>query len=168
MVLSYCKGLNTEPNRQRIKCGLLLIGVLVMSLLLTASGGSEPVATPVGLSDSLLERQPYIYEAGEFRINPPDGWTVDESGMLGARVSFFSPEVDLLDDVPFTANINVVTEPAQGLDLKGYVEASKEVLPRFFTAHALIEDINTKVRGRQAHFLGSKRWSRLSEQRCPV
>ena len=82
-------------------------------------------------------------------------WTVDESGLMGALVFFGNPEVDFTDGLGFTANVNVIVEPIQGLDLKDYVEAGKEVLPTLFTGDEPVEDTDGTVGGLQAHLLGA-------------
>ena len=73
------KLLKSESSSQRMWAWSAFLGVLVISLLPIACGGSAPVATS-GLSKSLLG-QPYIHGAGEF------GFTPRRAGQLMRAVS---------------------------------------------------------------------------------
>lgn len=102
-----------------------------------------------------LEKQPYTNTQYGFRIHAPKGWRIDESGLFGTHVFFFNTDTELEGNNSFSANINVVSEPAQGLDLKGYVKATKESLSKVLTDYKLVDDKNVSIRsGRQAQFIG--------------
>ena len=63
-----------------------------------------------------------------FAMDPPPGWKTDLSGSSGALI-FFA-------DTPrenFAANINVVTEKAQGLTLDEYFDLSNENFAKLIT-----------------------------------
>jgi len=101
---------------------------------------------------SRLEAKPYSVG---FKINPPKGWQIDESGQFGTIVSFFNPVVDQEAGNFFRANINVTSDSSQGLDLAGYIAFNKKMLPKLLQDYKLIEDkkVTTK-NGRTAHLLG--------------
>ena len=88
-----------------------------------------------------------------FEIRPPSGWTVDRSGLVGTKVAFIHPEPDFHDRTPFSANIVIYVEPAEGLTLEEFVELSREQSSLLLTDFALLRDESATVNGRQIHFL---------------
>ena len=128
------------------------LGALIICILSIACGGPANVDTSI-VADSRLD-SPYSHTDKLFEMQPPKDWQAVEGGW-GALVVFANPEPDLLDDLPFSANINVISESAQGLGLEGYVDFSKELLATFFTSYELLEEKKATVNGKEAYFLSS-------------
>lgn len=104
---------------------------------------------------SHLESQPYSNPSVGFKINYPKGWRIDKSGQFGIHVLFLNIETDQEAGNPFKANVNVISGPSQGLDLAGYVEANKELLPKLLQDYKLIEDKKvTTSKGLSAYLIG--------------
>lgn len=91
-------------NHKDIKIALLLIGIL----LALAPAFSNPrnltnentdYQSPVGVEDQLpsniqLAGEAHVDNQGGFKIIPPKGWQVDESGLSGPLVVFLNTETD--------------------------------------------------------------------------
>ena len=90
-----------------------------------------------------------------FEIRPPSGWTVDQSGLLGTKVAFIRATPDLHERTPFSANIVIYVEPAEGMTLEEFVELSKAQYPLVLTNFALLGDETAMVNGREIHSLES-------------
>lgn len=77
---------------------------------------TEPSPTPI----SNLDDKYYISIANQFKIKPPKGWMVDESGKLGTLAIFANPNPDKENGTDFSANINIISSASQKLDLASY------------------------------------------------
>jgi hypothetical protein len=86
------------------------------------------------------------FEGDGFAIAPPEGWTVDDSGSLGADVVFLDEAAD-----GFQANINVRVDSAGGLSLDDIISQSRTALGTSFTDYTTITDESTTVDGAAAH-----------------
>ena len=86
-----------------------------------------------------------------FEIRPPSGWTVDQSGLLGTKVIFYSTTPDLHGKTPFSASINVLTGPAQDSTLEEIVGPSREQVAQILTDFTLLEETSLIVNGLEAH-----------------
>ena len=116
-----------------------------------------PTETPeaVDSQSTDLLGPPYSDSMNGFQIQPPDGWTVDQSGLLGTKVAFIRATPDLHERTPFSANIVIYVEPAEGMTLEEFVELSKAQYPLVLTDFALLGDETAMVNGREIHFLES-------------
>ena len=85
-------------------------------------------ATPNPASLGNLESQPYINSKGGFNIRAPKGWRVDKGGQFGTLILFFNTQTDQEGINPFGANVNVTSKSTQGLNLDGYINATKDAL----------------------------------------
>ena len=86
-----------------------------------------------------------------FEIRPPSGWTVDQSGLLGTKVIFYSTTPDLHGKTPFSASINVLIAPAQDSTLAEIVGPSREQVAQILTDFTLLEETSLIVNGVEAH-----------------
>lgn len=151
------------------------ISAAVLLLLTVSCGGTaaqdavtptQPVnptqlVTPTQLTTSTQPAAPDLSQLDQyyentvdgFEIQPPRGWIVDEGGLLGTLVFFYGPQPDLYQDVPFHANINVLAEPMQGLELEAYVAQSLEQMPWVLTDYERIGSTRTSLNGQEAYFL---------------
>lgn len=118
---------------------------------INSSMGSHTAPSSV----TTLEKQVYSNAKYGFKINAPKGWRVDESGKSGTLVFFFNNQSDKEAVNQFTANINVTSESAQGLDLDSYTKASKDTLSRLFQNYKLTEDRAVTANGVPARIIGS-------------
>ena len=116
-----------------------------------------PTETPEAVDSQSPARldQPYSDSTNGFEIRPPSGWTVDQSGLLGTKVAFIRATPDLHERTPFSANIVIYVEPAEGMTLEEFVELSKAQYPLVLTNFALLGDETAMVNGREIHFLES-------------
>ena len=99
--------------------------------------------------------QPYSDSTNDFDIRPPDGWRVDQSGLLGTKVAFIHGTPDLHEQTPFRANIVIQVDPAEGRTLEEFVELTKEQQSLLLTDFALLGDETDTVDGREIRFLES-------------
>ncbi len=113
----------------------------------------QPTATQTTTPDT-LEKQAYSNIQHGFKINPPKGWRVDESGQFGTLVIFFNTSTDQEGANPFGANINIISESTQGLNLNDYVAATKEALPKLLQNYKSTEDKSVSINGMQAKMIG--------------
>ena len=116
-----------------------------------------PTGTPEAVDSQSpdLLGPPYSDSINGFEIRPPSGWTVDQSGLLGTKVAFIRATPDLHERTPFSANIVIYVEPAEGMTLEEFVELSKAQYPLVLTDFALLGDETAMVNGREIHFLES-------------
>ncbi len=103
-------------------------------------------------SPDLLD-PPYSDSINGFEIRPPRDWNVDRSGLLGTKVAFLNPEPDSQGRSPFSANIVVYVEPAEGLTLEEFIELSKEQSPLLLKDYALLVDEPDTINGQAVRFL---------------
>lgn len=111
----------------------------------------KPTVSPVVKPSSTLSSQVYTSSKEGFKIYPPQGWQVDESGLMGTLVIFTGPRKD-----QFTVNINVTSESTQGLDFSSYIAASKGNLPKLLTNYQLLEEKEVAVKGNRGYLLGGE------------
>lgn len=110
------------------------------------------------LADSLPPSglgQPYSDSTNGFEIRPPDGWEVDQSGVLGTKVTFIHRTSDLHEQTPFRANMVIHVDPAEGRTLEEFVELTKQQQSLLLTDFVLLGDELDMIDGREAHFLES-------------
>lgn len=105
-------------------------------------------------SSHQLESQPYVHNKEGFKIRPPKGWTVNESGQLGTLVIFSDPSLDHQGKDPFRTNINITSEATQNMDLDKYIKANKEALGRFLQNYRSTEERTLTVNGRPIRLIG--------------
>lgn len=129
-----------RPSTRLAACAIALAAL---------SACSKPIAHPQNSSTVPAGLSATVYSTTGFSIRPPEAWTKDESGKLGAKVFFFGPRQS-----NFTININVVSEPAQGTNVEQYVQAGKPQLAQALTGYAQVEDRALTVNGQPAHILG--------------
>ena len=115
--------------------------VAVVALLLMAGGCSESAAQ--------LD-QPYKNSTEGFEIRPPRGWIVNES--MGALVFFLNSEPDMYDDFPFTANINVVSEPVQDLKLEAYITQELALVWMLVPDYRILGSTYANINGLEVYF----------------
>jgi len=104
-----------------------------------------PTEVPAENSDSQTSQDinSHVYTNQEhgFSITPPDGWTTDESGILGMIVVFYGTENDYdSEGNAYRANINVTSDTTSGLSFEDYIDANKKQLPLLFQDYRLIEE----------------------------
>jgi len=75
-----------------------------------------------------------------FSLLPPAGWKVNESGQSGTLVILVNPQVDREGEKKFCANLNVVSEAAQGKDLNAYTRAALKLYPKIIPGYRNLED----------------------------
>lgn len=138
----YIKNVIKGYNEERNKASTSDISAL--------TGGINPAdATPEALA-----RETYIdYQFG-FKINPPTGWSIDQSGQSGALAIFSNPKTDQDGSNQFVANINIVSESAKGLDLDSYVENTKKQLPISLTNYQSTENKKLTLEEIPTQFIG--------------
>ena len=112
-----------------------------------------PTETPEAVDSQSpdLLGPPYSDSMNGFEIRPPSGWTVDQSGLLGTKVIFYSTTPDLHGKTPFSASINVLTGPAQDSTLEEIVGPSREQVAQILTDFTLLEETSLIVNGLEAH-----------------
>lgn len=129
--------------------------VVVPTPTMTESSPSAQIVvteTPAPLNDNLT-LEPYLSYKNGLSINPPKKWTVDESGKSGVILSFLNPVPDDYLGSRFTANINIVSEAAAGVNLSDYMVAMKQVLAKTFTNYKLISEKSVTLSGIKANML---------------
>ena len=104
--------------------------------------GTETTPTSTGAEIALAA----AFEGDGFSIQPPEGWTVDDSGSQGAAVIFTADPVD-----GFQSNINVRRDEVPGQTLDEVVEQSRTDLAEAFPGYEIFVDEATTVSGLPAH-----------------
>lgn len=102
-----------------------------------------------------LEQQVYHNAKYGFEMHIPKDWHTDESGQFDTLVLFMNASVDQEEGNPFTANMNITLESVQNVDLNVYVNAVREMLPKFLQNFKSIEDKTLKVNGTPAHLMSA-------------
>lgn len=126
---------------------------------------TEPSTNQSNNISSLLEPEPYVDSAGDFKIYYPKDWLPD-GAYPGVIIVFLNIEFDQGDGAPFSANINVLSKSSEGLDLNQYIEFNKELMALFLTNYELVEDRKIIIpSGQKAHILGSTFTHGVSELR---
>lgn len=59
----------------------------------------------------------YVNAKMRFKINPPPGWTTNESAQAGTSIIFFNPSRDFDGQDWYDANLSVAVTPEPGLNL---------------------------------------------------
>lgn len=145
------------------------IAALLLALGATACGGSdgeddaEPAQPPPAteepsepsVDDSGLADEPATSEEAGIALRGPEGWEPTDPGALPGDLLVVNPEPDDQDGQPFAANINVLSEPAQGLGLEEYFDAAVAALPQVFTDYEQVEERDVEIDGRPARIIGS-------------
>lgn len=106
----------------------------------TSSPTTSPTTTTVAIALDAA------FEGDGFSIQPPEGWTVDDSGSQGAAVIFTADPVD-----GFQSNINVRRDEVPGQTLDEVVEQSRTDLAEAFPGYEIFVDESTTVSGLPAH-----------------
>lgn len=101
-----------------------------------------------------LEKQAYSNTQHGFKINSPKGWREDKSGRFGTLVFFSNSQTDQEGVNPFGANINVISESTHGLNLDGYVNASKDALPKLLQNYKPTVEKKVSANGVPARIIG--------------
>jgi len=85
------------------------------------------------------------YQATEFTIKYPADWRVDETGIMGTKVIFFSP-LESADD-KFSENINILVQDLteHPMTLKEYTDLSVEQIKTLATNGKVIESKTIKT-----------------------
>jgi DcrB-like protein len=96
---------------------------------------------------ALVQQNAYVSSAHGFTINPPSGWSTDESGSFGTVVIFYGPT-----ESNFRVNMNVVAE-ATSLSLADYVSASKSQLSSGLTNYSIVSEGPITIGGLGAYQL---------------
>src|SRR3989344_3158250 len=86
-----------------------------------------PILTNDELAAAGLYVELYENPRTGFTMNTPVGWTLDESGALGAFVVFVSPTPDLQGSISFSPSITIIGEEANYLE--DYVRKTKAAIP---------------------------------------
>lgn len=148
---------------------IAMVAALLLVLGTTACGGGssgedgEPPAqapssteepSQPAVDDSGLAAEPETTDGSGASLRGPEGWEFDDSGQFGPDFVFFNPEPDEMDGQPFAANVNVVNEPAQGLDTEGYAAAGAAALPQVLTGYTSVEERDVEVAGKPARIIG--------------
>jgi hypothetical protein len=118
-----------------------------------APSGTEEPSQPSG-DDSGLADEPETSDGSGASLRGPEGWEFDDSGQFGTDFLFLNPEPDELEGQSFAANVNVLSEPAQGLDTEGYAEAGAATLPQLLTGYTSVEERDVEVAGKPARLIG--------------
>lgn len=125
------------------QCARRALFVARLSILVVALGfvfGS--------VASTVIAQQTYHNEKYGFSIQPPSGWTVDESGLMGTAVIFIGPTKE-----DFTVNINILVEDAQGMTLDEYISASKPQLSQILTNYQLVSEGSKVIGGLDTYAL---------------
>jgi len=85
----------------------------------------------------------YVNRTHGFSINPPSGWTVDESGAFGTVVIFYGP---VMPETGGKININIVAGTTN-LTLDQYVSAGKLQLASSLTNYHLVSEGSRNIGG---------------------
>ncbi len=86
-------------------------------------------------------------------LQHPDGWTEAEQAPGDALAVFYNPEPDFSEELPFTAKITIVAEPAPDLTLEEYVSSSKQLIPVLVPESELIGMSPSEIGGRPGYLV---------------
>lgn len=103
----------------------------------------------LGASIVIAQQTNYYNDKYSFSMQPPSGWAVDESGLMGTAVIFYGPR-----EQDFTVNVNIMVEdvPA-GTTLGDYISVSKRNLPLLLTNHRVVSERSRVIGGIYAYEL---------------
>lgn len=90
---------------------------------------------------------------GRFALVPPEGWTVDASGVQRTTVVFLDPQPTRSDAGSFSANINVIVVPSEAT-LPDTVTGARAELQRLTGYSTTADEPVTLADGTPAHVLG--------------
>jgi len=110
--------------------------------------------TPQSPTPDTLEKQAYSNTQYGFKISAPKGWRVDDSGQFGTLVFFLNTQTDQEGENPFSANISIISESAQGYDLDSYVSVTKDLLLKLLQNYKSTDNRKVTVSGTQAQIIG--------------
>ncbi len=119
-----------------------------MAMTETVAPTAQPAATEPGQLD-----QPYKNSDEGFEIRPPRRWIVDESGSMGTLVLFYSPQSDEHNGSSFTANINILATPSQGMNVEAYATQSMNLMPLTISDYATVGFKRATVNDQEVYFL---------------
>ncbi len=124
-----------------MKKELLIIGITLVLLAVSLSGcldtSEEDELRGLGYSNTVYG----------FGLNPPSGWTTDESGLMGSIVIFYGPTED-----DFTVNVVVTAGQLEtGEALSDGIEEVIEYYTNYFTNFSLLSSNARTVNGMTAH-----------------
>ncbi len=106
----------------------LLVGLLLVTALTCVTAG-------------------YTNKKHRFSLAEPEGWNVDESGLMGTAVIFYGPT-----ESEFTVNANVVVEEIpEGTTLEQYASAGNETLADVLNNYEQISEREMKIGDLDAH-----------------
>ena len=144
--------------------GILLVPLFILALV--ACSTPEPTPDiPATVEAEVAEAQRQLvadskleaaFSGKGYKMRPPLGWATNKAvGDVPAH--FLNPIPDLQGGViPFQANINILIEPVpEKPPMQEYVDASKQTISLMLTDHNLVDDSESTVNGRPAHFLES-------------
>ena len=124
-----------------MKKELLVIGITLVLLAVSLSGCSDTS------KEDELRGLGYSNTVYGFGLNPPSGWTTDESGLMGTIVIFYGPTED-----NFTVNVFVTAGQLEtGETLSDSVEEVIEFYTNYFTNFSLLSSNARTVNGMAAH-----------------
>lgn len=83
------------------------------------------------ISISLTAQEIATYSTPDYELSYPIDWELDESGSKGPAIFFFSPVENEEDQFRENVNIMVQDLSGTGLDLKGYIDLSKDQFKGF-------------------------------------
>lgn len=146
-----------------------ILAALTFALGATACGGSggeddaDPAQGPSAteesseqaVDDSGLADEPVTSEEAGIGLAPPDGWEPTDPGAFPGDLLVVNPEPDEQDGQSFAANINVLSEPAQGLGFEEYFDAAVAALPQLLTDYESVEERDVEIDGRPARIISS-------------
>jgi hypothetical protein len=99
-------------------------------------------------SGNPLSNLGYSNTENGFGLNPPAGWTTEESGIMGTIVIFYAPN----DNDIFKENINVVpTELPSGTTLSSFVDSVQNQLSSYLTNSTLLSSNARTINGMNAY-----------------
>ena len=111
--------------------------VIIAALIILYQSGGDP-----------LSNLGYSNEEYGFGLNPPAGWTANESGFMGTIVIFYAPN----DNDNIKENINIVsTELTSGTTLSSYVDSVQDQVSNYLTNSTLISSNAITVNGMNAY-----------------
>lgn len=95
----------------------------------------------------------FVDPEGRFALVPPQGWSVDSSGLQGTAVVFIDPAATELAGGPFNATVNVFVSPAAA-DLPATVVGVRAELDGLTDYRPTTDEPVTLVDGTPAHLIG--------------
>ena len=111
-----------------------------------------PILTNDELAAAGLYVELYENPRTGFTMNTPVGWTLDESGALGAFVVFVSPTPDLQGSISFSPSITIIGEEANYLE--DYVRKTKAAIPLTLEDFRVTENRKVSLGGTEGHLIG--------------